>query len=399
MRKSNLLALIAIAILSLGLFANVPSHAAAPQQSATEVATLSGTAAADAPYTVESVEELPYHRGSAFLSPDGSKVAAVQGGRQLCIYTVASKEDHCTTEGEISVSVGPDSVAWSPDSKQVAFTENFFQMFLAAHVWVLDTATMQVTKLSGGPVGEKYQINPTKNSPTLTIDVSPRWSPDGKQIFFLRCEAPCNPRNPAGIYSIDIDSHDIKKVVGLQTGIVNTYAYDFSKDGSFLVYINYQNSKDDPANGIWKLDLKTQASTQLARVDDLVNVMLSADETYALGYSPIAEGQFTGQPVDSGHRMVSLKGGGPVFIDAARPAYFPGWGPTGSVYAYIYRDPRSPQESGLYVVGAPGQTAKLVYPSPQLSASPGWRGIQWASDNSVLVWEKTSFELLHLKPQ
>src|SRR4051794_25838268 len=78
-------------------------------------------------------------RTSAFLAPDGSRFAYFKGNN-LCLYTIAGEEGDCITlDNDIHMDM--DTVRWSPDGAQLAFSENFIQLFRDSDIWLYDTKT------------------------------------------------------------------------------------------------------------------------------------------------------------------------------------------------------------------------------------------------------------------
>ena len=80
------------------------------------------------------------------LSPDGTRFAATRGD-QLCLYSaVTLARQRCVPQP--GGALDRSSLAWSPDSRRLAFTEDWAVRFVYAHIWTLDAATGKLTNLT-----------------------------------------------------------------------------------------------------------------------------------------------------------------------------------------------------------------------------------------------------------
>ena len=124
------------------------------------------------------------------LSPDGRWVAGVADidTRQICVWKVSNGEQRCNEESE---RVAEASIAWSPDSRTVAFSQNGHEF--DSDVFVLDVANNSLTNLTEDDVDDlKARVTASQ---FVIYDQWPVWSVDGSEIFFLRI---LNPRDDNG---------------------------------------------------------------------------------------------------------------------------------------------------------------------------------------------------------
>jgi hypothetical protein len=360
--------------------------------------TQAATDAAGAELTVLSRDELPFTGGEAFLSPDGSRIAHVKGA-QLCIYAASGVQEHCTNpkqEGDPR-SIDTYFVRWSPDSQKITFTDNFLRFLLDPDIRVMDAASGKLSNITDDGT-EKFNISASNKQQNGHIDIAPFWSADSKRIFFVRCFAPCTDfKSPTALYAIDASGGRPEKLGSLNAAFITVYSLALTADGKQLVYMVANQGKDHPDNGLWLADAAGQNAKQILQQEQPISVQLSADDQYVLGYSPYREALRL-RPVEStDHRIVELTTGKTVEIDDQHPAMWPGWAPTGSAVAYIVREKDPDSEiSGLYIAERPGAVGKLVYPSPSIGVVTLTRGVQWASNNTMLVHEKGKHVLLHL---
>lgn len=101
--------------------------------------------------------------GDVEVSPDGKKLAVVVHGE---VFAAVAKEGGDATRVTSTVGV-EGQVRWSPDSKRLVYTSDRDG---ATHLFQYDFATRTETQLTRGPAQ----------------DVSPRYSPDGKLVAFIR---------------------------------------------------------------------------------------------------------------------------------------------------------------------------------------------------------------------
>jgi tricorn protease len=99
------------------------------------------------------------------FSPDGKLVAFVRDGRELRVFDVASKTERVLASGYLSR--GARAVAWSPDSRWVAYLALSGRSF--RNVYAVPAAG-----------GESRPLTSVPNGNTSAIS----WSPDGTSIFF-----------------------------------------------------------------------------------------------------------------------------------------------------------------------------------------------------------------------
>ena len=133
-------------------------------------------------YDFTTSTERQLTRGSALdtgplPSPDGKRVAFIRDRKELHVLTLAGGVDKIVATGEITEDQA-ESMAWSPDSKWVAYVPTGFDAF--TNIWAVQAdgsaPAREITFLANG-----------QNASHLA------WSPDGKYILFdtaQRAETP-----------------------------------------------------------------------------------------------------------------------------------------------------------------------------------------------------------------
>jgi Tol biopolymer transport system component len=147
-------------------------------------------------------------------SPDGARLAYVQGpdgGFAIMVANADGSDAH-----EVGQDVGGEAqaVSWAPDSSRLAVL-TFASDGSGTHVRILDLATGEFTDL---PRGDGYTWSRLA------------WSPDGSEIALDG--NPLKPDGTPGLYLLPVDGG---KLVSLKTNVTTEYM-DWSPDGSQLVF-------------------------------------------------------------------------------------------------------------------------------------------------------------------
>ncbi len=347
--------------------------------------------------------------GVAYLSPDGKWIAYADG-KALCIYTAAGEKQQCA---ETATGIDRNSIRWSPDSTRLTYTEDFFRTFHDSDIWVMDAATGKLTDLTDDGAF-KFSIDSNANSDgSGFLDVEPRWSSDSKQIVFIRYALVFGQWQPF-TYTIDASGGTPKEGGILTAGRFGIYALAWSPDGKRIVYNRGINRRDDALNGMWVADLDGKNAQQLLRVSqssavtpsirDRAGVAIPTDMEFSPDGRFILAFDVTGL-VEYGARWnefsssrVFAADGSSSPINADDTAHWAGWSPTGSAVVYFVGSVRERDKDGLYVAAKPGDQGRKIYDGRVVPAGETWRPLEWAANNTILVFrpEGTKFLLLHL---
>ncbi|MGA2985286.1 MAG: S9 family peptidase [Terriglobia bacterium] len=197
---------------------------------------LSGSAGAQESSLDAMIDSLAGAHGirQVAISPDGQRVAWVEAngasphGIFVCSLASPASSRRRITAGSGDEASEENEIAWSPDSRQLAFLSN---------AQTPDQAQLYVAKVSGG---EARRLTDLKGS----LD-SPSWSPDGKTLALLftenapRVPGPVEPMTPpSGVIDSKIYEQRLS-LVDVATGHVRqlspadlyVYEYDWSPDG------------------------------------------------------------------------------------------------------------------------------------------------------------------------
>ncbi len=334
---------------------------------------------------------------SGFLAPDGQHFAYL-AGKAFCLYADAGKQD-CIDLAPINTIDGT-SPRWSPDSRYVAFTENFFQYFLEPDIWVWDTVENTLTDITDDGLEDvNFLTNPDARMDTL--DILPHWLPDGR-IVFLRYARTGGETLPPDVYAIDPDGSGLEQLGTIHS--VDAFAiYTFDVSADSLVYIYYP-AGDSPFAGVWISDLSGENARKLMATDRAsgivpVSVDFSADARYVL-VSFQSNFQPSSDPQASLAQVLDVAGGDVRLIDPDHFVGGAGWSPQGSALVYtVSAREGDTAANGLYLSAAPGDPGVRLLAGDYTPTSIQWRQpIGWGAENTVLVAgsHQTQTVLAHL---
>ena len=320
-----------------------------------------GSSKAVDPRIANVISELERTRGihQAALSPDGQQIAWVvdgDGGTEIQIASTADPaRAHRITAGTGAPCL-EEYLAWSPDSKQLAFTSD----------------------CNGNAGGAMDQADVYLATPGATTP-SPRrlthlhggvtslaFSPDGLHIACLYIEGATRPagalapmKPPAGV--IGVEGLEIQRVATIETAsgefhqvtpaTLHVYEYDWAPDSRQLAYIA---AAPPGENNWWVAQLYTQR----------------------LAGSP-AQSIF--DPADSPGPMHGMQ------------MAVPRWSPDGKQIAFIggLMSDQGATGGDIYLVPATGGTAKsltwTMNPHPALGTTFTSAWIHWTSANTLIV--------------
>jgi len=294
------------------------------------------------------------------IAPDGSLVAWVvdgtSGGTEIDVASLSNpSQAHRITACAQGSTGHEDGLAWSPDSRRLAF----FSDCTADHQHAVFLAEPAVTAVPR----QLIQLHGYADSP--------QWSPDGKYLSFLYVEGATRPsgalaamKPPSGV--IGVEGLEIQRVAVVDPANGNlsqitpaklhVYEFDWSPDSHKLAYVA---APPPGENNWWVAKLYTQP--------------------FMPGSSPIAGGRAAFDPgilVDSQTVSGSLHG-----LQIAVPR----WSPDGSQIAFIGGIMSDQGSTGgdIYIIPTAGGKLKNI--TENRKASAAW--ITWVDDNSLGVAE------------
>ena len=336
---------------------------------------------------------------SAYLAPDGSRFAYFKQ-KKICLYA-GDQQQNCIDLSDKLSNIDSETIRWSPDSRYIAFTEEFFRSFRDPDIWVLDTTDMTATDLTDDGVKNiEISDNDWKN-----IDVFPRWTQDD-QIIFLRY----------GRSSGQITSPEIHRIApdgsgDTVLGTVNDYDEPFSiysldvGNNNQLAY-GFAAQRSSPSDGVWISDLDGKNAHQLTHESDqgiITNVQFSPDSRYVLVNAEQKAPLPNPTPAASRMYVVDSSSGKVSLIDPDHYVTGAGWSPEGSALVYITHndlDPSNPDAVFLTnAAGSPGQQLTSLQGKFNIATPLLRTTLSWGKNNTILLSNSpgTGIVLVHLQ--
>lgn len=206
--------------------------------------------------------DFPMPDSSAALSPDGTTVAWGHPANGLCIYTLADGQGQCQAWPVEQVRLDRyHQLTWSPDSTQIAFTENFLLFFAEPDLWVYDLPSGNFTNRTPDGV-DKIRFGEDSSS---QIDYAPTWGLNGELYFFRSSDA--GDSYSLELYRLPPDSDTPELVADVSNKFPTLSVYwppALSPDGTHLAIIVLASDFDDLRNGVWIINLEDGTSAPAA---------------------------------------------------------------------------------------------------------------------------------------
>ena len=177
---------------------------------------------------------------AATWSPDGRRIAFVRRDSVMA-YTIATGEKRFVAKHPAK------DCAWSPNSDYIACTTPRDFAKIGFNMGNTGPSKITVTSAGGG--------DPVAVSDSVSLNISPVWSPDGRRLYFVS-----NRDGQRDIYYVGIGrdgraSSDIRRL----TTALNAVSLSLSRDGRRLAYSVYT-----PQANVWSLPLLANGVATLA---------------------------------------------------------------------------------------------------------------------------------------
>jgi len=278
------------------------------------------------------LRELPVNGGMPEYSPDGAWLAYVTGG-EIEVWSPAGGQRQRLT----ALGASMKSMAWSPDSRSIAFSNNRFGSY-----------DLYVVSVPGGEVRQLTS--------DIRYDGYPAWSPDSRTIYFQRLDERWVDHD---VLAIPATGGEVRRVT-LDQGF-----YDYgsgtrfshpqvSPDGSTLMFPSHRSEWINK----WVVPVGGGTPRQIAAEDADQDFADWSPDGRTIAYTSNRNGTIQ-------IRLVPAEGGASQALVAPELGFIenPRWSPDGRTITYVMGAPNQPQE--LYTVDvASGQTRRMTFSTP-----------------------------------
>jgi hypothetical protein len=237
--------------------------------------------------------QMPIHPQTAVIAPDGSRIAWLDSA-QLCTVAIADGSLRCIDVPE-SFEGFPSHLLWSPDSRYVAFSEEWTRTLRDPDLWVWDTTNGQLTNRTDDrfrrlPFGDTP--DESEGSGPLWLEQVYAWGADGN-LYFVRQEIPDVTHrdiNSTALYRLSPESGAPEQIRLLSGLFENRSIYEMferslngslapSPDVSQIAVLVRERDPDSRNSGVWIMSLADDAPPrQVITVEDLNAGMLRGAE-------------------------------------------------------------------------------------------------------------------------
>lgn len=316
---------------------------------------------------------------TVYLAPNGKRLAHLAGDT-LCLYALPLSQEQCIEFADLR-RIDPGSVRWSPDSRYLTFSQNFFVFFVPSSIWLVDTSSGTVRPLT--EVAEGSIRFGDDDWPD--IDLLPGWTPAGDLLFMRLIRA---ADDATLLYRFADVADDQPALVGAlhELGLGATYVLAVADD---QIAFNVDLPAEPDQHGVWVWSLDGDESRLIYPTEGQLRVM-------ALTFSPDGHellvidhrayyGMAGFEPENSSVNILDVASGELRLIDPTRYVTGGGWSPDGSAFAYLVQEPDG-EDNGLYITSEAGTPGELVLAGDFYPPDATWQQpLTWTQNNTLLL--------------
>ncbi len=228
------------------------------------------------------------------ISPDGEHLLLYRETGDAGEFIIRSRSEG-NGDAERRVRFDPNghsihwnSLSWSPDSRRVAFTENYQTYFLEPDIWVLDVVAGTVKNMTDDGVrGQDWARDPEDADHDL--DILPTWRSEDELYFIRGAQGAEGYRYAPHVSSLSVDDADVNeqwRIPGQEAQFISSF--HLVGDQNVIMYDVLREDQGSAA-GIWRMN-KGDEPAQLLPPDDELGppgiASLCPAGRYAVAYYP-----------------------------------------------------------------------------------------------------------------
>ena len=336
-------------------------------------------------------------QGTIGLSPNGAWLITSKQA-QLCVVATDTLLEKTCVEAKY---VDFPTLAWSPDSRRVAWTEDWAKRAVDSDIWVLEVASGKLTNLTDdGFAGTMVQAVDTNAQ--ITVDVAPAWSPDGASLVFARTPA---DRGSTNLYRVAATGGPPEQIALVTPGYgLAIYRGVFVHADGSIIYTIAHGDTSYERNGVWRINADGSNPQQLVANKPFstdspqkgVPIVADVNFSHALLYWIKSTSRFFPSPNVSLYSLLDLQTGTVTPLkQVAEPSVlqtisFVGptaatFSPDGGKILYTYRTADFRPLLAVRDLASDHEYALQTFESPETAivGDPNGTGLNWASNNLV----------------
>lgn len=301
-------------------------------------------------------------------SPDGTQIAYTQG-KNIYVCSVDGSDPR-----KVAEAYEPYCLSWSPDGSKIAYVSgNSSFIFGKPYLGNIAPSSIWIVSLGNG---DSVQI--TKNQ---SLDVSPVWTPDGRNILFVSTQG-----GNRDIFQLPLNSSSEPSgpPVRLTTGL-NAHTISIAADGKKLAYSVFTSSAN-----IWSIRLPKGEAISISEAQPVTEGNQTIE---GIGVSPDGKWIVFDSSRSGNQDIYKMPvGGGEIEKLTNDPSddFLPSWSPDGKeIVFYSFRT----GNRDIHLMTADGGSIRQVTDDPAQERYP-----DWSPDGNQIVFysDKTGNEELYV---
>jgi hypothetical protein len=360
---------------------------------------ISGCGKVSSNLEVSDVREISVQNGEIHsMSPDGKLILSLDDEKMYFYETSTMDEVEDVSLRDVH-GLDKGSIQWSPNSKFITFTQDFYKLMIEPDIYVVDIENGDIDNITDDGVDK---VSFTEANDEAKLDILPVWTKDSKNIMFTRIIFDDDDRETI-LFQTDIKGENEEKLTNRSIGEGATLVSLNNADSAKRTYFTVMAPKiDDKDNGIWVIDNGKAKQTDFEREQERVPAVLaevtSNGEYGIVYYLLFMQTAYNDETIFS---IVNLKTGDEMPVkgeeagkdDELMREYSAVFSPDGKRVLYLYGNNES--EISLAVQDVEGSDETVLWSEKRVSIVPrsgmfSPPNLYWAKNNTILFFSSTN---------